>query len=107
MDSILIGHQAADSSTLRIFVHRDEATFAIDYIFAAMNGGGDTYDYTFVRPEGEGELLINQATPLINYFNDHNFKLEWYKSPDQSIIPRAKFIPTDLQSAYFIGQLVE
>lgn len=107
MDSIEIRNQAADSSTLRIFVHRDEILFAIDYIFSTTQPGSDTYDYTFVRPEGSGELLETQAAPLINYFNDHNFKLEWYKKPDESITPRAKFIPIDLQSAFFIGQLVE
>ena len=107
MDSIAIGNQAADSSTLRIFVHRDEALFAIDYIFSTTQPGSDTYDYTFVRPQGDGDLFETQATPLINYFNDHNFKLEWYKTPDESIIPRVKFIPTDLQSTFFIGLLAE
>ena len=107
MDSILIGNQAADSAIFRIFVHRDEVVFVLDYLFSTTKPGSDTYDYTFVRADGDGELFETQAAPLINYFNDHNFKLEWYKKPDESIIPRAKFIPIDLQSAFFIGQLIE
>ncbi len=107
MDSFELRAQAADSSTLSIFAHRDQMLFAIDYIFSTTQPGSDIYDYTFVRANGSGELLETQAAPLINYFNDHNFKLEWYKKPDESIIPRAKFIPIDLQSTFFIGQLVE
>lgn len=103
-DSIALENTTADTSEFKLFFKQGENNFVATYHLGINAIGTNQYDFTFgSAADGNAELLIDQIQPLIDYFNDHDFSVSWYKSPEETVFPRVKYTPVDATGSFFVG----
>ena len=78
-----------------------EAIFSYNYTKDANN----TYDFTYVTEDANGAYIKSAVQPLLDYFNNNTFKVDWFVDPNVTIYPRVTFTPQQTANATFTALL--
>lgn len=98
---------SANSMELYVFLYRasDQRTFVATYTFNFSRDASGIYRFTYVSAnDPNGPAFQSSVTPLLDYFRNNSFKVEWYQqSPNNTYYPKVIFTPQQTSNAYFIG----
>ena len=78
-----------------------EAVFSYTFTKDANN----IYDFTYATEDANGAAIKSAVQPLLDYFSNNTFKLEWFLDPNLTIYPRVTFIPQQTANASFTALL--
>lgn len=106
MDSMAVINAAANEMILRIYLLQNGQTFFADYRFTVSKGANDIYTYTYKETNGNGNAIIAAVKPLLDYFKNNSFAINWYADPGVSIMPRVRFVPQASADGFFTARLL-
>jgi substrate import-associated zinc metallohydrolase lipoprotein len=106
MDSLAVIHNSATTAVVRMYIKQGTTTFFADFNHNVTKNANNTYTFTYTDANGNGNVIRTAVTPLLNYFANNTFSIEWYANPSTTIYPRVKFIPQAMPDTYFIGRLL-
>jgi chloramphenicol O-acetyltransferase len=106
MDSMAVIHNSATTVVLRMYIKQGTTTFFADFTHNVTKDANNIYTFTYVSANGNGDVIKTAVTPLLNYFANNSFAIEWYADPSTTVVPRVKFIPQAIPDTYFIGRLL-
>ena len=75
------------------------------YTYAYSRDAAGVYTFTYTGANANGVARQASATPLLAYFNNNRFMLDWYESPNVSLYPKVKFTPVALPDSWFAAAL--
>jgi hypothetical protein len=78
-----------------------EAVFSYTFTKDANN----IYDFTYVTEDANGDAIKSAVQPLLDYFNNNTFKVDWFLDPNVTIFPRVTFTPQQTVNASFTALL--
>jgi substrate import-associated zinc metallohydrolase lipoprotein len=78
-----------------------EAVFSYTFTKDANN----IYDFTYVTEDANGDAIKSAVQPLLDYFNNNTFKVDWFLDPNVTIFPRVTFTPQQTANASFTALL--
>lgn len=105
MDSMAVINISGDESVLRMYLTQGVNTYFADFLYS-VTVANDVYTYTYVTANGNGDIIKDAVTPLLDYFSNNQFKITWFADPTVSIFPRVKFTPVAAANNYFIALLL-
>lgn len=101
LDYIEVNFTTANIMSLKLNVSdgtgSDEAVFSFTFTKDANN----VYDFTYVTEDRIGSIIKTSVQPLLDYFNNNTFKVDWYIDPNLTIYPRVTFTPQQTANASF------
>ena len=108
MDSMAVFTNTATTAIVRIYLHQgtNTAVYFADFTHTLTKNSAGLYTYTYVSANGNGSLIKTAVTPLLNYFANNVFSIDWYADPSVSMYPRVKFTPQASPGTYFIARLL-
>jgi hypothetical protein len=84
-------------------VNDDRYVAVFSYTFT--KDANNVYDFTYVTEDENGLFIKSAVQPLLNYFSNNTFKLDWFLNPNATIYPRAIFTPQQTVNASFTALL--
>jgi substrate import-associated zinc metallohydrolase lipoprotein len=105
LDSIALVSASANTIVLLAYIEQDGNVIPAQFAYG-VTVSGNTYTYTYVGEDANGAFVKDAMTPLLNYFSNHQFTIEWYAKPSESIYPRLKFTPVGSPGDYFLALLL-
>jgi hypothetical protein len=105
MDSMAVIMAADDAAIIRMYIHQGTLVTAADFIYDMTVNNG-VYSFTYFDENGNGEIVRDAVSPLLDYFSNNQFRLSWYADPSTSIYARVKFAPVATPNNYFLGLLL-
>jgi len=85
----------------KVYMFDATTDYVANFTFSYTKNGSDIYDFTYVSADARGTLVKTAVQPLLDYFNNNTFKLDWYLDPNVTIYPRAVFTPQQTANATF------
>jgi substrate import-associated zinc metallohydrolase lipoprotein len=92
------------SIKVNMFDPNDNAYVAV-FSYSFTKDANNTYDFTYITADANGAYIKSAVQPLLDYFNNNTFKLDWYIDPNLTIYPRVTFIPQQTANATFTALL--
>jgi len=108
MDSMAVLTNSATTAVVRLYLHQGTGTnvFFADFTHTSTKDAAGLYSFTYAAANANGTIIKTAVTPLLNYFANNKFAIDWFASPTVSINPRVKFTPQAIPGTYFIGRLL-
>src|SRR5690606_6669780 len=94
----------AGIAVVRMYIRQGTNVFAADFGYALSVTGGNL-GFAYLGANGNGEIIKDAVTPLLDYFSNNQFGLAWYADPSVSIYPRIRFSPVANPNNYFLARL--
>ena len=91
--------------SVKIHVSDGSATDVAVYSFSYTKDASNTYDFTYIRGDQVGDLIKTNVQPLLDYFSNNTFKVDWFIDPNLTIYPRVTFTPQQTANASFTALL--
>lgn len=101
VDFIEITMTSATAATLKIYMNDGTNDYLATFTYTASKNASDVYDFNYVSADATGNAIKTEAQPLLDYFNNNTFKLDWYQNPNQTYYPRVVFTPQQTVNATF------
>jgi substrate import-associated zinc metallohydrolase lipoprotein len=105
LDSIALVGASANTTVLLAYIQQDGNVIPAQFAYGVTKSG-NTYTYTYVGEDANGAFVKDAMQPLLDYFSSHQFTIEWYAKPSESIFPRLKFTPVGSPGDYFLALLL-
>ena len=114
LDSVAMITSAATSNTFRVYFHNSVGTL-INYLgeftyTVAKNGAIYTFTYAGVpgtTPGSNGSFIKTSVQPLLNYFGNNTFAVDWYVNPNNTTKAlRVVFTPQNIANSASMGLLL-
>jgi substrate import-associated zinc metallohydrolase lipoprotein len=105
LDSIALVSASANTVVLLAYIEQDGNSIPAQFAYG-VSVSGSTYTYTYVGEDSNGAFVKDAMTPLLDYFSNSQFTIEWYAQPSESIYPRLKFTPVGSPGNYFLALLL-
>jgi substrate import-associated zinc metallohydrolase lipoprotein len=106
MDSMAVIYNSATTAVVRMYIKQGTTTYFADFTHNVTKNANNTYAFTYVSANGNGDVIKTAVTPLLNYFANNTFTIEWYVDPSTTVFPRVKFIPQATPDTYFVARLL-
>ena len=101
LDYIEVEFTTATIFSLKVhFLDGDDPYEAV-FSYTFTKDANNTYDFTYVTEDSNGEFLKSAVQPLLNYFANNTFKVDWFLDPNVTIYPRVTFTPQQTVNAAF------
>lgn len=101
LDFIEVTITSATTMVFKVYMFDATTDYVANFTFSYTKNGSDIYDFTYVSADARGTLTKTAVQPLLDYFNNNTFKLDWYLDPNATIYPRAIFTPQQTANATF------
>ena len=75
----------------------DQAVYSFNFTKDANN----IYDFTYITADQIGTIIKPNVQPLLDYFSNNTFRVDWYIDPNLTIYPRVTFTPQQTANATF------
>ncbi|MCU7547633.1 putative zinc-binding metallopeptidase [Chitinophagaceae bacterium LB-8] len=101
---------SADDTIILAALYRNasrDTLSAAHFVYAITKDGGNVYSFKYVGTNSNGLIIQSGIAPLLNYFSNNKFRIDWYKDPNKDFQLRSVFTPQQDPSAYFVGLLLE
>jgi substrate import-associated zinc metallohydrolase lipoprotein len=105
LDSIALVSASASTTVLVAYIEQDGNSIPAQFAYT-VSVSGNRYTYTYAGEDANGAFVKDAMTPLLDYFSNNQFTLEWYAEPAESIYPRLKFTPVGSPNNYFLALLL-
>lgn len=109
LDTMAFFYNTEDTAILAFLyrnANRDSLTVA-HFVFAVTKEGNNVYSFKYVGTNSNGLLIQSGIAPLLNYFRNNRFRIDWFRDPNKDFQLRAVFTPVQDPIAYFVGLLLE
>ena len=95
------------ANILSLKVHFLDGTDPYEAIFSYTftKDANNVYDFTYVTEDANGEFLKSAVQPLLNYYSNNTFKLDWFLDPNVTIYSRVTFTPQQTVNASYTALL--
>ncbi|MEO6722557.1 MAG: putative zinc-binding metallopeptidase [Ferruginibacter sp.] len=80
------------------------STFAV-YTYNSSQDASGTYTFTITSANANGIARQASANPLLAFFNNNKFDVEWFESPNVTTYPKIKFVPVANPDSWFTAGL--
>jgi substrate import-associated zinc metallohydrolase lipoprotein len=81
-------------------------TLSVGYfVYAVTKEAGNIYSFKYVGTNSEGLIIQSGIAPLLNYFSNNKFRIDWFKDPNKDFQLRTVFTPLQDPNAHFVGLL--
>ena len=102
LDYIEANFTTANIFSLKVHVFDDNGdTYVAVFSYTFTKDANNVYDFTYVTEDENGAFMKTAVQPLLNYFNNNTFKLDWFLDPNVTIYPRVVFTPQQTANATF------
>ena len=102
LDYMEVKFESANVVSLKIIVSdgmggSDQAVYSFNFTKDANN----IYDFTYITADQIGTIIKPNVQPLLDYFSNNTFRVDWYIDPNLTIYPRVTFTPQQTANATF------
>jgi substrate import-associated zinc metallohydrolase lipoprotein len=107
LDSFAVVQNSATTIQLTTY-YRNAAgnPFQANFNYASTKDANNIYSYRYSSADGNGAVIATGVKPLVDYFSNNKFTIDWFATPAVSIYPRVKFTPQATPGTYFIARLL-
>ena len=105
LDYIEVNFTTANILSLKIFMFDGTNQYEAIFSYTFTKNASNIYDFTYVTADDNGNFIKSAVQPLLDYFNNNTFQVDWYLDPNVTIYPRVTFIPQQTANATFTALL--
>jgi hypothetical protein len=107
LDSFAVVQNSATTIQMKVYYRNTAgAAFQANYNYNVSKDPNSLYTYTYSSADANGGVVAMGVKPLVDYFSNNKFSVDWYAAPSVSIYPRVKFTPQATPGTYFIARLL-
>jgi hypothetical protein len=111
LPGLTLDYIEANFTTATIFslkvhlIDDDENKYEAVFSYTFTKDLNNTYDFMYVTEDENGAFIKAAVQPLLDYFNNNTFKVDWFLDPNVTIFPRVTFTPQQTVNASFTALL--
>jgi substrate import-associated zinc metallohydrolase lipoprotein len=105
LDYLEVKFETGNILSVKIHVADATGSDVAVYSFSYTKDANNIYDFTYIRADQIGTLIKSNVQPILDYFSNNTFKVDWYLDPNVTIYPRVTFIPQQTANATFTALL--
>lgn len=105
IDYLEVKFETANVLSVKIHLSNGTATDESVYSFSYTKDANNIYDFTYITADQIGTAIKTNVQPLLDYFNNNTFKVDWFIDPNLTIYPRVTFTPQQTANASFTALL--
>ena len=105
LDYLEVNFTTANIFSVTFHLFDDTQTYEAVFSYNFTKDANNVYDFTYVTEDENGAFIKSAVQPLLNYFSNNTFKLDWYLNPNATIYPRVIFTPQQTANTAFTALL--
>ena len=105
LDYMEVNFTTVNILSIKFHLFDDTQTYEAVFSYNFTKDANNIYDFTYVTEDENGAFIKTAVQPLLNYFNNNTFKLDWFLDPNVTIYPRVIFTPQQTVNTAFTALL--
>lgn len=104
LDSLRVKFIASNRIQVQMYIHDTQNNYVATFTYTVVTDANGVLTFTYLSADGLGTALKRYVQPLLDYFSQYHFTLEWGYNRDSNANLGA-FMPQENGKVYYVGVL--